>query len=130
METSLLQQWNETLGELAALKAKEMSLRKQLVATVFPNVIEGVQTLPLNNGWQLKMTQPFTWSLDQAKVPALLKELKKLKADPTLIKTKYELSIGEFRKLEGEALLLVQDIMTTKPGAPSLELVPPKGETV
>jgi hypothetical protein len=130
MQTSLLQEWNETLGQLSTLKAKEMSLRKQLVATVFPEVVEGTQTLQLNNGWKLVMTQPFTRSLDQAKVPALLKELKKLQAAPTLIKIKYELSIGEFRKLEGEGLLLVQDILTTKPGAPSLELVAPKGETV
>jgi len=129
MNTSLLQQWSEIVTQLNTLKAKEMTLRKQLVATVFPSVLEGTQTLPLNNGWQLKMTQPFTRSLNQDKVPEFLKAAKKYKLDPALIRTKYELSVSEFRKLEGEPLLLLQDIMTTKPGAPSLELVPPK-ETV
>jgi hypothetical protein len=57
----------------------------------------------------------------------VLKELKKMKAPADLIKVKYELGVTEYRKLPSDLLALVNTVLTTKPGTPALELIPPKG---
>jgi hypothetical protein len=59
----------------------------------------------------------------------VLKELKKQKLGD-LIKVKYELSVTDYKKLaEDDVTKAVLDaIMTTKPGAPALEIVAPKGQ--
>ena len=126
MNFAKLEAWRLATLELAALKAKEMQLRKELTAETFNSQLEGTHVVELTDGWQLKMTQPFTRSLDQAKMPEILKQLKKLKAD-SAVKVKYELSITQYRTLEAEGKALIDAALTTKPGAPSLELVAPKG---
>lgn len=126
MNFTKLEAWRLATLELAALKAKEMQLRKELTAENFTSTEEGTHTLDVADGWQLKMTQPYTRSLDQAKMPEILKQLKKLKADGA-VKVKYELSITQYRTLEAESKALLDAAVTTKPGAPSLELVAPKG---
>lgn len=126
MNFEKLEQWRLATLELSLLKAKEMQLRKELTDENFQTALEGAHTLDIYDGWQLKMTQPFTRSLDQAKMPEVLKQLKKLKAD-NAVKVKYELSVTVYRQLDAESKALVDTVLTTKPGAPSLELVGPKG---
>lgn len=125
MDYAKLEQWRAATLELELVKANEMRLRKELVAECFPTLLEGTNSRELQGGWVLKMNQPFTRSLDQAKAPELLKALKKLKAD-SVVKVKYDLSVAAYRTLEGQARALVDEVLTTKPGSPSLELVPPK----
>lgn len=125
MNYEKLEQWRAAALELELAKTLEMRLRKELTAECFPNLLEGTNSIELQAGWVLKMNQPFTRTLDQAKAPEVLKALKKLKADGA-VKVKYDLSVTVYRTLEGQARALVDDILTTKPGSPSLELVAPK----
>ena len=123
-----LEQWRAAARELELVRDNEMRLRKELVAECFPNMVEGVSYLDLMSGWKLKVNQPFTRSLDQDKAPEVLKALKKIKAD-NAVKIKYDLSVAVYRTLDGQARALVDDILTTKPGSPSLEVVPAKATT-
>ena len=123
-----LEQWRAAARELELVRDNEMRLRKELVAECFPNMVEGVSYLDLMSGWKLKVNQPFTRSLDQDKAPEVLKALKKIKADGA-VKIKYDLSVAVYRTLDGQARALVDDILTTKPGSPSLEVVPAKATT-
>lgn len=125
MNYEKLEQWRAAALDLELAKTLEMRLRKELATECFPTLLEGTNTLELQGGWVLKLNQPFTRSLDQAKAPEVLKALKKLKADGA-VKIKYDLSLAVYRGLEGQARALVDDILTTKPGSPSLELVAPK----
>lgn len=126
MDYVKLEQWRKLATQLSAIKNDEMKLRKELFKEGFIAPVEGANTIELQDGWMLKATVPYTRALDQEKVPEVLKELKKAKAPATLIRAKYELSIADYRKLDDKQQALVDAILTTKPGAPSLELIPPK----
>jgi len=124
MNYKKLETWRKLDGEIKRLKDEEMSLRKELFAETFAEK-EGAQSIELDGGWSLSASLPFIRTLDQEKAPDLVKALKK--THPALIKTKYELSVAEYRTLDENAATLVNAALTTKPGAPSLKLVPPKG---
>lgn len=127
MDYIRLEAWRKCALELSRLKDEELCLRKEVFAEAFVMATEGTNKLALPGGWELKATVPYTRTLDQTKVAELLKELKKAKAPSTLIKTKYELSITDYKKLDDEIRSLVDHILTTKPGTPALELIQPKG---
>lgn len=125
MDYTKLEQWRKAALELSALKAHEMTLRKQVFAQAFgKEAVEGVNKVELQDGWALKATLPYTRSLDQTKVESALKLLKKAHAPDALIKVKYELSVAEYRALDLKTRGIVDAILTTKPGTPALELVP------
>ena len=129
MDFTKLEQWRTCALELSRIKDEEMRLRKEIFAAAFTSPVEGTNKHELMEGWQLKATYPYTRALDQTKCEALLKNLKKQKLDD-LIKVKYELNVTDYKKLaEDDVTKAVLDaIMTTKPGAPALELVAPKGQ--
>ena len=112
MDYAKLEQWRLATLELARIKEQEMKLRKELFAEGFPLTDEGANALDLQDGWVLKATVPYTRTLDQTKVAELLKDLKKMKAPPTLIKTKYELSVADYKK-SGVALSALLSAVTS-----------------
>lgn len=126
MNYAKLEAWRLCAAQLDTLKKQEMELRKALVTETFTSTLEGAHSIELDAGWTLKMTQPYTRSLDQAKMPEVLKALKKLKANGA-IKVKYDLSVAAYKALEGAARACIDEVLTTTPGSPSLELVAPKG---
>lgn len=127
MDYVRLEAWRKCALELARLKEEEMCLRKEIFKEAFEAATEGANKLTLQGGWELKATVPYTRTLDQAHVAELLKELKKAKAPSTLIKIKYDLSVADYKKLDDHIGGMVDAHLTTKPGTPALELVPPKG---
>lgn len=127
MDYVRLEAWRKCALELSRLKEEEMRLRKEIFKEAFDAASEGANKLTLQGGWELKATVPYTRTLDQAHVAELLKELKKAKAPSTLIKIKYDLSVADYKKLDDHIRGMVDAHLTTKPGTPALELVPPKG---
>jgi hypothetical protein len=78
-------------------------------------------------GWTLKGTYKLTRSLDEAALPAVLAELHKHKiSTDALIKYKPSLDTRAYRALDPKWQHVLEQAMEIKPGAPSLELVPPK----
>lgn len=126
MDYIKLEAWRALDTQLIELKKQEMALRKELFKEVFNTEEEGAHQVDLPEGWKLKATVPYTRSLDQSKMEETLKALKKAKADPDLIKIKYDLSVAEYRKLNDKVRAIVDAALTTKPGCPSMELIAPK----
>lgn len=131
MDFVKLEQWRKAASDLSRIKTEEMKLRKELFADNFDRPSEGVNSIELPEGWTLKATVPYTRNLNQVRAVDVVKLLKKMKAPAGLIKTSYTLSVSDYKKLTDENVKrLVDDILTTAPGTPAMELVPPKPESV
>lgn len=126
MDYSKLEAWRQADMALKAAKELELTLRKELFDATFNTDKEGVHKAPLNEGWTLEASLPYNRTLDQELVPDTLRMLYTMNASAALIKTKYELSVAEYRKLDAQQKKTVDAILTTKPGTPSIKLVPPK----
>lgn len=122
-----LAEWNSLSGELANLKAKELRLRKKVVASLFKDPKEGTNTLELAGDWKLKMKHTINRKLDEASLPAVWENLPEgsedrlVKYKPSLVKKAYDV-------LSDEELEAFNEAIITSPGSPSLELVAPKGK--
>jgi hypothetical protein len=143
---AMLGDWEQSKRALEAAKAAEMELRKQVVQFNFnTQKLEGTERVDLANGWQLKAVKKLNYNLVSPvegvtavdAVDAALTEIEGLGPDgkfiaERLVKWTPELSISEYRKLDempnGEAYKRIIDkVVETKSGAPTLEIVPPKG---
>ncbi len=104
-----------------------MKLRKEIFEECFPTPVEGTATIDMPEGWALKGTYKLTRSIDEAALPAVLAELRKHKVSTdTIITYKPNLSLSNYRKLDPKWQRVLEQAMTVKPGAPTLELVAPK----
>lgn len=124
---SKIGRWNELQAKLASIKDEEMKLRKEIFEECFPTPVEGTATIDMPEGWTLKGTYKLTRSIDEAALPAVLAELRKHKVSTdTIITYKPNLSLSNYRKLDPKWQRVLEQAMTVKPGAPTLELVAPK----
>jgi len=124
MDYVKIEAWRQACAALAKAKEDEMRLRRSIIEESFDTSTEGTQNLSLDGGWTLTAKQPFTRSLDQKMAAIVYERVKEL--NPSLIKLKYELSVGEYRALDDATRVGIDAILTTKPGTASLELTPPK----
>ena len=123
-----LDAWSEMQQKLSALKSAEMLLRMKIFKGLFPNPIEGTNSVPLGTeGWVIKAKYPISRKPDIALLTASAVELR-MAGIPLddVIRTVPELVTGEYRKLTEEQQKLLDAVMEVKPGSPSLEIVLPK----
>jgi len=128
-----LNEWTAALAAANVAKlavAREQELRKEVMALFFPAPEEGVNNLPLEAGWTLKATHKLERKLDEAALPAVLKQLREMGVNPdTLIRTKPELETKAYKSLaqiNPAAVRVFEQALTIKPGSPVVELIPPK----
>lgn len=122
---TLLANWQSAEQTMRSAVAAELEARAALVAVAFPNPTEGTNNAPLGDGTILKGSFKNNYSLDSKRVeetaeglpPAIARNLFKWKAD---------LSISAYKALEPEHRKAVNEILTIKPGRPSIEIVTPK----
>ena len=128
LNLNTLEAWRKAALELTALKEREMTLRKAIFTEAFKDAKEGTNVCDVQDGWKLSATLPYSRTLDQSKAEQVFKDLKKQKL-AHLIKVKYEVSVSDYKKLQDDDVskAIIDSILTTKPGAPALALVPPKG---
>ncbi len=121
-----LQRWNEMSLALRDLKIAEIILRKEIFGEAFPEPSEGTLYLPLGNGWRLKGGYSLSRSVDTTHLSIMREEMAKLgvSIDP-LLNWKVDLRVGPYKALEEDARKLFDNIVTTKPDSPKLELVAP-----
>lgn len=133
-----IQQWRTAKLIAAQAAAHELELRKALFATMFPNAHEGMNTVPLGNGWELKGDYKFNYNLDRKAIDGVLDKIEalgergKLIAE-RLVKFSPELSLTEYRKISGTDATdqdkviasLINTVLTVKPGTPALEVKEP-----
>lgn len=123
-----LNAWSEMQKQLGALKSAEMLLRTKIFKGLFPNPVEGTNSVPLGTeGWQIKAKYPINRKPDVALLTARAQELREAGIPlDSVIRAVPELATGEYRKLTDEQRYLLDQVMEIKPGSPALEIVLPK----
>lgn len=129
----VLQKWLDANKALTDAKAVEATLRQKVVEMYPFEADEGTERVPLANGYELKVVKKLNYTLnnkDDATDKALTKleemgERGKLIAE-RLVSWKPTLSISEYRELTAGERGIIDEVLTIKPGLPSLELVEPK----
>jgi len=132
-----LKEWYAVKEELDKLKNKEIVLRQFIVAGLFPDPQEGVNTYPINDGTGAvaKATHVLNRTVQLEPLEELGKALETDNNLPKLdlnklIKWKPEVALKEYRTLTDEERNLFDQILVIKPGMPGLEImIPKKGST-
>lgn len=131
--------WYEMQDQLDKLKKSETLLRSHIFKGLFKSPTEGVNTLPLtdlyalsgmpDDGHVIKGTYKINRSVDKAALTANQADIREkhpsIKLDE-VIEWKPELRIGAYKKLTAEEQLIIDRLLTIKPGMPELEVVLPK----
>lgn len=141
----ILGEWVAAKEQLDNAKAAEMELRNNFVKFAFDNQkLTGTERVPLNNGWEAKAVKKLNYKFVAEEgvkvvdaVDAALTKIEGLGAEAQfiserLVKWSADLSIGEYNKLHesdiGRKIKAVIDgVLESSEGAPTLELVAPKG---
>jgi hypothetical protein len=126
--TAKLQQWEEAKQQAELAKKQEMSLRKECLALAFPDGAIGTNTMDLAAGWKLKGTYKLNYSFDETALDPVLTRIRdqfKISTD-NLVRIKREPAMTEIKKLTEDQRLALEEALITRPGTPTLELVPPK----
>lgn len=129
-----LQLWEAAAQRLDEAKVREMELRIAIFKLEFPNAKEGTNTVELGNGYELKGVRKISYDLDKDtnKVELALKSVANVDAEGAflaerLVSWKPLLSVKEYKLLGNGAYKTAIDmVLTTKDGAPTLEVKPVK----
>ena len=134
----LIIEWRKAQAALNAAKEAEAALRASVVSTFFPTEAaatdaEGTRNVELGNGWKLKAVFKINRTLnnkDDATDKALAK-IEKLGAEGKLwadlmVTWKPELSKRDYDRAPDKYKKILAEVLTEKPGTPSVELVEPK----
>lgn len=116
---------------MAQAKADQETLRRTIKARLERDMIinrgkEGIQTVEFSMHGvpgKLKVEQKVNRSLDQKLVPDVMKKLPKTVV-AKLFKTKYEMSVTAYRNLTPEQLAIVDPVVKTSPGIPTVTFTP------
>lgn len=125
--TEKMSKWAESERELARWKAEEMALRQVLFAHFFPKPREGTNTADLAEGWKIKGQYKINRKLDEPALPACFAQLPAGVQDAVL-KWVPEISMTAYKEQPPEVRSILDTVIISKPGAPSLEFVPPKSK--
>lgn len=120
---------SDMVKQLAVLKEQERELRDEIIAAKFDTTKTGTQNASLGNGWTLKGVIKETIDFDKSDMDGVENALDKLPEwlQDRIAKWTPKLSVSEYKKLEPEHRAIVDKVVVTRPAAPTLTLVPPKG---
>lgn len=132
IDQTKLKRWAELQQQIAAFKPvvdEEMAIRKEL-AEALTQGRKGTFYEELEAGYRLKGVGKIDYKLDKTKLPGVMEQLKERNIDiamfvvdePKLV-TK---AVTECEKLNPELFTILAEMLTSKPGTPTLEIVPPK----
>lgn len=129
-QQQLLDLWYASVQALEKAKelvAEEQMLRRGVASMFFPEAKEGTTDVPLSDGYVLKATVQYRREVDKAAFLALRDELQQAGVNPdTVVRWEPELETKEYRTLAGDALALLNTVVTTKAGLPAIAIVLPK----
>ena len=144
-----LLKWEQAKAALDAAKEDEMSLRKLYVAIASDATKQkGTENIALGNGYKAKVVKKVNYGfiknadnkVDVDAIHDAQDEIEKLGNEGAflaerLIKWSAELSVSEYNKLEPESnathkavKAALDKVIVTSEGAPTLEIVAPKGK--
>lgn len=138
----LLLAWEESKKALEVAKEKEMEQRKAVVAFAFdPNKESGTERIELGNGYQAKAVKKVNYGfvktedgkLNKAAIDKALSKIEKtgpageLIAE-RLVKWTPDLSLTEYKQLPEKLKSIIDEVIVTSEGAPTLEIIAPKSK--
>lgn len=136
----LILTWRQAQADLRAATDKERELRDLVLKTCFPTKAndpgaEGTANFDLGQGYALKAVFRQTYKLENYDVVSdVLSRIRRigtqdaLDAYRNLVTYRPELKVGAYKKLPASIKMMIDGVLSVKPGLPSLELVEPKSE--
>lgn len=138
----LLVSWQEAKEALEKAKEAEMFLRKKVVDFAFdPNKQSGTENVDLGNGYKLKAVKKLNYGfiknaenkLDKAAIDKALAKIEKDGAvgeliAERLVKWTPDLSLSEYKLLSDKHKAIIDSVIVTSEGSPTLEIVEPKNK--
>jgi len=140
----LLTLWKQMQINLDYAKSTEMDLRNKLVKLCGdPEAKKGTEYADLGHGYRLKIVKKLNYGfvkneegkkVDKGKIDAALTQIEKADAAGAfiaqeLVKWEPKLSLTMYDKLEKNLKAIIDPILITSDGAPTIEIVPPKSVT-
>ena len=141
-EDQLLLEWQKKKDAIEVAKTEEMDLRKYIVKREFPKPEEGTNRKELGAGYTLKSVIKYNYSLaDNDTVESCLEKISNLGNNGAFIADRLvswspSFKLMEYRELVEEkdkgskfaadALNIINEMLTIKEAAPTLEIVEPK----
>lgn len=129
--------WYKAKAELKRAQNIETMLRPRIFKHYFPDAKEGTNTsAPIDaTGYVLKGQRIINREVDMGAVhafsaagpngePSKFAQMK-INID-NLLRTKYELKVGDYRKCTAEEIQVIDQCLTIKDGMPQLDMVLPK----
>lgn len=137
---ALMAEWDKAKVSMIDAIEHEMTLRKQVNAMAFPVDSGGTKRIELEGGFNLKQSMPekFEFDKDFAKVRTAYDAICKVgnvgaMLAARLFKFSADLAVKEYKALdpansndEKQIKDILDSVLTTKYGAPALEIEPPK----
>jgi hypothetical protein len=122
-----LELWYEMDKQIKALKGQEMLLRLKIFKGKFVDPKEGTNSVDLPDGFVLKGKRTINRDVDAAALATLREQFRDAGINvDELIRYKPELKVGEYRTLTAEQMLIFDQALVIKDGAPALEIMMPK----
>ena len=121
-----LEKWYKMQEELKVLRDAEAKLRTIIFKEAFPSAKEGTNKVELTDGYVLSATLPITRKVDIAAFEAM-KELlaeNNISSDK-MVKWNPELDLKQYRCLDPEEVMIVDQFLIIKEGSPQLKIVLP-----
>lgn len=137
-----LVKWDTAKKALDAAKEEELKLRKEAVLFLHdPSQAGKTENVPLGNGYVAKTKTPVNYGwvknadgrADKAKIEKALQKIEKdgdageLIAE-RLVKWSPELSLTEYKQLSDKWKKIIDEVIVTTDGTPTLEIVEPKAK--
>jgi len=119
MNQELINEWYHLQHNLKSMKAKEMHLRKLIVADINISATENSKILNVGD-LELKATKKITYTIDKDKLGGEFDEMPIIEKEA--IKWTPSIIISKYNKLSPNCILK-QRIVTIKPAAPTLSVV-------
>jgi len=121
-----LEDWYLLKKQLADVKGREMTLRKQLFTHYFPKPKEGTNTFDLPDGFKLKGTYSLERNVDEAVWQANRGRFAEAAIPEDVLRWKPELAKAKYNELTTEQQQLFDQCLLIRPGSPAMEIVKPK----
>lgn len=118
-----LAEWYKIAAQIKVLAKVEKDLRIALARFYVPNAKEGTNKVTLPDGAELVVTEKYNYKVDKALLNSIGLQLKEVNVNiDDLIENKPSLKIGEYRKLDEDALDILSQCVTYTIGTPGMEV--------
>ena len=131
-QNKILADWKLAKETLETAKEDEMELRKEVTKIFFPKPDKGTQRVELGFGYNLKLVHKINYTLgNNDLVNKALDDIASAGNEGTfiaerLVSWKPTISVKEYEILDPKYKSIIDNVLTTKDAAPTIEIEEPK----